>query len=67
MQMDVIIDSFSNNMKTHIISLEYVRMAIRRNSYLYTTKAMAVSRPYQPMRGRGNDLLYGACVIFPLR
>ncbi len=54
-------------MKQYLVSLEYVRMAIRYNRRMReTTQAMAVSRPYDPMRGRGDDLLYGACVIFPI-
>ncbi len=54
-------------MKTHIISLSYLRMAIQRTKWLSSTKAMAVSSEHAPIKGRGEDLLHGACVIFPLQ
>lgn len=46
-----------------LISLEYVRMAIRRTRYLRLTQAIAVSQPYAPIKGRGDELLHGACYI----
>lgn len=54
-------------MKTYLISLEYVTMALRRASYLRTTKAVAVSSPYGPLSGRGSELLHGGCLIIPLQ
>ena len=54
-------------MKTHLISLAYVKMAIERSGWLVSTKAAAVSRPYGAMKGRGEELLHGACVVFPLK
>jgi len=54
-------------MKTHLISLAYVKMAIERTGWLVNTKAAAVSTEHRPMKGRGDDLLHGACVIFPLK
>lgn len=54
-------------MKTHMISLAFVKMTIERSGRLVNTKAAAVSQPHKPMKGRGDELLHGACVIFPLK
>lgn len=53
-------------MKTKLISLAYVKMAIERGSCLQNTKAAAVSRPHGAMAGRDGEMLHGACVVFDL-
>lgn len=54
-------------MKTHLISLAYVKLALERSAYLQNTKAAAVSRPHRPMSGRDGEMLHGACVVFDLK
>lgn len=60
-------DTKEQPMKTHLISLAFVKMAIERSGWLVNTKAAAVSRPHRAMKGRGDELLHGACVVFALK
>lgn len=53
-------------MKTHYLSVVYVKMALKCHSYLRRTKAVARTTPFPPQSGRGTDKLYGECIIFPL-